>query len=97
LTHTNLPAHTNGVDGDAQPDMFNYNLRDQLENWSNVFPEWALELLPCALEIVPYEGTRGHGWFLTVWVRHNGITYHKTWNSGPESSNAHDWRVHTEP
>lgn len=90
-THTIIPAHTNGSDGDSAPDRMDDNLTDQYENWRAVFPEWDGVPIPCALQVDVYDGPQGKGWVARIFVTFNGATYTRAQNVGPHSWLTQGW------
>jgi hypothetical protein len=95
-THTIVPAHTNGADGDSLCTELDAQPNDAFSNWRNAFPEWATEPIPCALQCDVYDGPLGKGWFATIWIRYNGTLYKRSRNVGPESEHTQAWAVVTE-
>jgi hypothetical protein len=47
--------------------------------------------VPMALAIHTYDGPQGRGYVGQVWVRHNGTTYTRAQNSGPEAWRTRPW------
>ena len=91
-THSTCPAHENGKDGDSLGDRLTASPDDQaFSTWLNVFPEWALELLPACVRVDTYDGPGGQGWVLTIMARHNGTMYRRSQNVGPESHRTRGW------
>lgn len=90
-THIGCPAHSNSTDGDKVGDNLESQPTDAFSNWTNVFPEWVSELLPCCLWVDVYDGPSGKGWVANIEVIYNGKTYHRAVNVGPESSRSQGW------
>lgn len=93
LTHSVPPGFTTSQDGDALADKLNQSPTDQFENWSAVFPEWNIELMPCAIKCDTYDGPDGKGYCVTIYVRYNGVIYSRAQNVGPESHRTYGWRA----
>jgi len=83
ITFSALPAHTTSTVADSIADRLTVRPTDQDTSWSDVFPEWDSELFAAAAKIDVYDGSEGKGWVLTVYVKHNGITYYrvKAWGN----------------
>lgn len=96
LTHTIIPAHTSGADGDSIADRLSTQLHDQFSDWKAVFPEWDGASIPAALKVDVYETPDGKGWCATLYVRYNGTLYSRAQNVGPESQRTYGWRIETE-
>jgi hypothetical protein len=93
LSHSIVPAHTNGADGDAVADRLTQNPSDQFDTWKNVFPEWDGAPLPAAIRCDTYSGPLGDGYCVTIFIRFNGTLYSRSQNVGPESHRTHDWMI----
>lgn len=92
-THTVVPAHTNGADGDTIPDRLEQEPSDAFSDWKNVFPEWDGVAIPCALQCDVYESPQGKGYVATVFIRYNGVLYSRSRNVGPESHRTEAWHI----
>lgn len=92
-THFTCPAHSNSTDGSKTGDRLSESPDDQgqFSTWLNVFPEWLSELLPACVRVDVYDGPQGQGWVLTVEATHNGTTYRRSQNVGPESFRTQGW------
>jgi hypothetical protein len=94
-THAAVPAHRLNAEGDAVSDRYTSKPTDQAETWQAVFPEWAAERFAASLTSDVYDGPQGKGYTLTASVRHEGVTYRRAWNTGPEAWRAHGWQAVT--
>ena len=92
-THFVCPAHANNTDGSKVGDRLDEGPGDQFSTWLNVFPEWLSELLPACVRIDVYDGPQGQGWVLTVEATHNGTTYRRSQNVGPEAHRTQEWHA----
>lgn len=90
-THTIDPAHTTATDGSIVGDRLGLKPTDISSTWLDVLPEWLTELFPSCIRVDSYLGPSGHGWLLILTAAHNGITYLKVINVGPESWRARAW------
>lgn len=96
LTHTTVPPHTSGADGDSIGDRINIHPTDQFEDWITAFPEWENVALPAAVKVDVYDGPQGKGYCATLYVRFNGVLYSRAQNVGPEAFRTYGWRVEDE-
>lgn len=92
ITHSSIPAHTTSTAGDAPGNRLTFRPTDQIESWADILPEFNSENFAAAATIDVYNGPSGNGWFLTVWVRHNGVIYQRQKWWGPENHD-YDWRI----
>lgn len=90
-THNVDPAYTNSTDGSRVADRFGQAPSDQLASWLDVLPEWVAELLPVCIWIDVYDGPQGTGWVAGIQATHNGNTYRRTQNVGPETWRTQGW------
>lgn len=93
LTHTIVPNHTNAAEGDSIADRLRINPTDQFEDWIAAFPEWDGVSIPAALKCDVYDGPRGKGYCVTLYIYYNGTLYSRAQNVGPESERTYDWRA----
>lgn len=93
LTHDVPPSHTNAADNDSKPNRFNNKPTDQVETWSDIFPEWSDLNFPASVAFEPYDGPQGKGWVAQIFMIFNSILYIKTINHGPETYRQFDWIV----
>lgn len=93
ITFSTVPNHTPGAAGDARADRLTVRPTDQAESWQDLFPEWDTENFAAAAKINVYDGPSGKGWNLTVFVRYNGVIYHRQKWWGPESHDF-DWTIY---
>jgi hypothetical protein len=101
-THSEIPLHTTEADGDAIPDRYTRETRDQNDRWADIFPEWEAESIPCLLRVdayiapgarLPSGGARQTpGYVASIWLRHDGVTYARSQNVGPLDDRTHGWR-----
>ncbi len=92
ITFTAIPNHTASTAADAPADRLTAHPTDQTNSWHDLFPAWDSETFPAAAKIDVYDGPSGKGWFLTVFVRYDGVTYARRKWWGPVT-NDYDWRV----
>lgn len=92
-THSKPPEHTTAEDVDADPDGLDEKPTDEQETWRTSFPALASIKFPASLTCDTYSGPGGHGYVLTVRVSHNGKTYSRAINVGPETDRSYGWRL----
>ena len=94
-THTVTPTHDAGPDdGDTIGDRLDDQPDDQgaFSAWSNVYPEWVTEAIPCTVWIDVYETPAGiKGWVGNIEIVYSGTTYRRSQNVGPESFRTEAW------
>jgi len=92
-THLAIPSHTNSTDGSAVADRLAEHPTDQASSWLDVLAEWSGVPIAAAVVMAAYEGPLGHGYVGTVILLHNGTTYLRRQNVGPESYRTEAWRI----
>lgn len=93
ITHSIPPSHTTVQDNDIVPDNYNSKPTDQNESWKDVFPAFETIPFPCQLQCDVYSGPKGKGYVVTIRVIHNGNTYIRSQNVGPEDSYTKPWQL----
>jgi hypothetical protein len=94
LTFSSLPAHTTTQSADKLADRLTAKPTDQSLSWADAFPEFNTELFAAGAKVDVYDGPIGKGWWIVVYVKHNGIVYHRCKSFGPDKSRDHDWEVY---
>lgn len=97
LTHTVTPNHTASTTADITADRLALHPTDQLESWLDAIPTLDGEVLAGAIAIDVFNGPRGQGWVLTVYVRYNGTTYRRIKAVGAETERDESWAVYDNP
>ena len=93
ITHSVVPSHTNGADGDSVADRLSITPDDAFQDWIVAFPEWNGIALPAAVKIDVYGGPQGQGWVATIYIRYNGVLYSRSQNVGPDSHRTEAWHI----
>jgi hypothetical protein len=91
VTHLPVPAHTSSVDGSTAPNRLALKPTDIAQSWLDVLPEWLTELMPAAVWIDAYDGPDGKGYVASVKATHNGNTWMRSQNVGPETWRTIGW------
>lgn len=90
-THAAPVVHTTFLEGTRVADSLDAHPSDQSETWNDVIPEWAGVKVPCRVIVDVYDGPSGKGWCVTLSVKHNGDTWNRTVNVGPETYRERAW------
>jgi len=93
MTHSSIPAHTTTTVADTVADQLALHPTDQLENWLDV-SLLAGENLAGAILIDVFENATGKGWIVSVYVKHNGVTYRRIKAVKGEIHRDMDWHVY---
>jgi hypothetical protein len=91
-TSATPPAHVDARDEDKLPDALDSTPTDQQESWRAAFPALDAVQFPCQLTCDVYSGPLGDGYVITIRVLHNGNTYSRAINFGPETSREYAWK-----
>lgn len=102
-THTFELLYTGSVDAEAIANNLTSSPTDQAATWVSIIPEWVGVLLPALFVCDTYNGPLGHGYVLSIWVRHNGNIYTRAQNyaldggvSGGEAWRTYAWQQVTD-